>query len=194
MLRDRQTATDARVVNPARRRPRVFRLGAMFGLWAVGGVIAGLVLSVTIPSLFGYSVLNVMSGSMGPTIETGSVVWEEQISPLDARVGDVVTFPDPEDRGRLITHRLRSIRVTGRTAQMVTKGDGNHTVERWSVPVNGKLGRVIYHVPKLAYARVWISSHTGSMAVGVIVLALALGAVVEIWRPRRKRVSREIAL
>jgi signal peptidase len=194
MLRHRQTVPDARAVKAARRRPRVLQLTAMFGFWSVVGVIAGLVASLTVPSLFGYRVLNVMSGSMGPKIETGSVVWDEVINPLDARVGDVVTFPDPEDRSRLITHRLRSIRVTGHTAQMVTRGDANDTVERWSVPVGAKLGRVVYHVPKLAYARVWISSHTSSMAAGIIVLVLILAALVEIWRPRGKGAPREIAL
>jgi signal peptidase I len=186
MLRYRQTAAEARPVNRARRRPRALRLAAMFGLWSALGVVVGLVLSVTVPSLLGYRVLNVMSGSMGPKIETGSVVWDEVIHPRDARVGDVVTFPDPEDRSRLITHRLRSIRVTGHKAQMVTKGDANHTVERWSVPLGAELGRVVYHMPKLGYARVWISSHAGSMAAGIIVLVLILGALVEIWRPRRK--------
>lgn len=192
MLRDRQPAADARAVNPARRRPRVLRLAAMIGLWSALGVIVGLVLSFTVPSLFGYRVLNVMSGSMGPRIETGSVVWDEVINPLDARVGDVVTFSDPENRERLITHRLQSIRVSDQTAYMVTRGDANDTVERWNVPVSGKLGRVVYHLPKLGYARVWISNRSGKMIVAIIVVVLALGALIEIWRPRRKRVPDEI--
>jgi signal peptidase I len=165
---------------------------ARIGLSVVAAVLLVVVISITVPSLFGYRVLNVLSGSMGPTIPTGSVVWDGVIDPLDARVGDVVTFTDPEDHQRLLTHRLRSIRVRGGTAHMVTQGDANNTVERWSVPVSGEIGRVAFHVPKLAYARVWISSHAGNMALAIVVVALILGALVEIWRPRRKGVHDEI--
>ena len=39
----------------------------------------------------------VLSGSMEPTIATGDVVVVDKIAPLEARVGDVVTFRSPEN-------------------------------------------------------------------------------------------------
>jgi signal peptidase I len=171
----------------------VARVVAMLVLWAALTLAMGLATLVTVPSFFGYRTLNVLSGSMEPTIEVGAVVVDEVISPLDARVGDVVTFPDPENRTRLITHRLRSIRVKGRTAMMVTKGDANDTVERWDVSTKGRIGRVAYAAPKLGYGRAWIGSRTGHVATAIIVLCLALATLFEIWRPRRRGRGRKAA-
>src|SRR5437899_2420221 len=70
----------------------------MATLWAALGAGAGLTLAVAGPYVFGGRSFTVMSGSMQPAIDTGDVVIDETIAPRDARVGDIVTFPDP-DRG-----------------------------------------------------------------------------------------------
>ena len=54
--------------------------------------------------------------------------------------GDIVTFADPGRRDQLVTHRLRRMRVEGRTAYMVTRGDSNDTVRRWSIPLTAASG------------------------------------------------------
>lgn len=154
--------------------------------------MAALVLSIALPPLYGYRVLNVLSGSMEPNIGTGSVIWDQEITPADAKVGDVVTFTDPENKSRLITHRVRSIRVRGNRVRVVTKGDANNTVERWTVPLDATIGRVIYHLPKLAYARVWVSGRSGGIGIAIVILGLVLAALVDIWRPPRKGAPPEI--
>ena len=53
--------------------------------------------------------LHVRSGSMSPAIETGDVVVTEPLSPLSARVGDIVTFRDPEGGGKLFSHRVQAV-------------------------------------------------------------------------------------
>lgn len=93
-----------------------------FGLWAAFGLVAGLLLALTLPRLFGMPVLVVLSGSMEPALATGDVVIESRISPLDAKVGDIVTFRDPERPERLITHRVRSVRARTRTDLAVGPG------------------------------------------------------------------------
>src|SRR5205823_12595783 len=92
-----------------------------------------------------------MSGSMEPVIHTGDIVVSKPVSPLDARPGDVVTFRDPDNSRRLITHRLRSLEVRGGTVYAVTKGDANNTVERWTVPIGARIGRVVLRLPRVGY-------------------------------------------
>ena len=112
---------------------RVAHACMTFALWTAVGVAIGLIAIVTLPGVFGYQALTVVSGSMEPTLDTGSVVIDEVISPVDARPGDVVTFQDPL-RPRQLTHRLQKVRVEGDTFHMVTLGDANDAPERWTVP------------------------------------------------------------
>jgi signal peptidase I len=162
-------------------------VGAMltFGLWLALGFGVCLTAAIALPTLFGYRALTVISGSMEPTIETGSIVLDKVISPLEAKPGEVVTFPDPSRGGRLVTHRLRSMRVDGTIAYMVTKGDANDAVERWTVPVDGRIGRVAYQVPKLGYARALISTRVLRLGLLGAVLVLGVLLLLDVWRPRR---------
>jgi signal peptidase len=154
-----------------------------FAVWLVAGFALCLTAVVALPGVFGYRALTVVSGSMEPTIETGSVVLDDVISPLDARPGDILTFNDPERR-RLLTHRLRRMRVEGGMAHMVTQGDANDAPERWSVPVTGEVGRVAYHVPKVGHLRAFITRR--DVRLGLLGAVFLMGALllVDLWRPK----------
>jgi signal peptidase I len=173
------------VAGSARSSARLLRAVLTFGLWLALGFGVCLTAAIALPTLVGYRALTVVSGSMEPTIETGSIVLDKVISPLEAKPGEVVTFPDPSRAGRLVTHRLRSMRVDGATAHMVTKGDANDAVERWTAPVDGRIGRVVYHVPKLGYARALISTRVLRLALLAAVLALGALLLLDVWCPRR---------
>jgi signal peptidase len=171
---------------PASRSARLFaRASLTFALWLALGFGLGLIAIVTLPSVFGYQSLTVVSGSMVPTLGVGSVVIDEVISPGEARPGDIVTFKDPL-RPRQLTHRLQKVRVQGDTFYMVTLGDANDAPEHWSVPRNGHIGRVVAHLPKLGYVRAALSGRYARL--GALGLVLALGALmlVDLWRPRRE--------
>ena len=164
---------------------RIARACRTFVLSAAVGLAIGLLGLVTLPSLFGYQLLTVVSGSMEPTLGVGSVVIDEVISPLDARPGDIVTFQDPL-RPRQLTHRLQRMRVDGDTAYMVTLGDANDAPERWTVKTDGQIGRVVAHLPKLGYARAALGTRYARLAVMGAVLALGAFLLVDMWRPRRR--------
>lgn len=156
--------------------------------WTAFGVLAGLLLTLTVPRLLGKPVLVVLTGSMEPAIATGDVVIESRISPLDAAVGDVVTFRDPERPERLITHRVRQISAKRGEVSFTTKGDANNTVETWQIPRQGSIGRVEYRLPKLGYVVAWISGPAARLFL-VIVPALLLGLfeLKRIWFPKESR-------
>jgi signal peptidase len=167
------------------RSARLFARACLtFTLWVALGFGLGMVAIVTLPSVFGYQSLTVISGSMVPTLGVGSVVIDEVISPADARPGDIVTFKDPL-HPRQLTHRLQKVRVEGDTFYMTTLGDANDVPEHWSVPRTGHIGRVLVHIPKLGYAREWLGSRYARL--GALGLVLLLGALmlVDLWRPRR---------
>ena len=170
----------------------MMRLARTFILWAVLGAVAVTCLAVTAPYVAGGRSYTVMSGSMEPRIHTGDVVADERVRADRIAVGDIVTFPDPQTRGRLITHRVRSVRVHGERVSVVTKGDANTATEHWSIAASGDLGRVRYRVPKVGYALAFTRRPGGRMVLVVIpALALALLELTRIWgrRPEEVRVE-----
>ena len=161
---------------------RVARAAAGAALWLTLGAAAGLAGAIVVPSLLGMKALTVISGSMEPTLGVGSLVLDERIAPLDARPGDIVSFPDPTRGGTLVTHRVRRVRAEGATAFFVTKGDANNASERWSVPTKGEIGRVAYHVPKVGYVRAFITGRNARFAILGGVLLLGLWILADVWR------------
>jgi signal peptidase len=151
-------------------------------------LVFGIVLAL--PSASGHRSLTVLSGSMEPTLETGSVVVDELIRPTEAGIGDIVTFSDPANPDRLITHRLRRARVEGHTAHMVTRGDANDAPERWDVDVDGEIGRVMFHVPMLGRVRELVGSRQGYVVLMLAILALSAWVLTDVWRrPARPEVE-----
>jgi signal peptidase len=171
----------SRPLRPA--RPMFVMLLAVLAGLAVGMVLAAVALYP-----LGYRPFTVLSGSMEPTVSTGDVVVDSSIRPLEAHVGDIVTFPDPQNNSRLVTHRLRRVRARDGTVEMVTKGDANNTTERWSVPADGSIGRVEYRVPKLGYALAWVGGRGGKvLLIALPALLLGIYELVRIWRPTPRR-------
>lgn len=162
--------------------------------WAALAVAVLLALAIALPLAFGARPHTVLTGSMEPAIAAGDVVIDERISPTSARVGDVVTFRDPEDQSRLITHRVRSIRRAGSHLWFVTRGDANNTTERWRIAVDGELGRVAYAVPWVGHVAVISRTPVGLVVLLIVpLLLLGLDELVRIWRPPAERASGDVA-
>jgi signal peptidase I len=160
--------------------------------WAALVAAVLLALAIALPLAVGDRPYTVLTGSMEPTISAGDVVIDERISPASAGVGDVVTFRDPEDQSRLITHRVRSIHRAGSHLWFVTQGDANNTTEHWRISAGGELGRVVYAVPWVGH--VAAATHT-PLGLGFLVvvplLLLVFDELARIWRPPVGRVSGE---
>jgi signal peptidase I len=174
-------------VRSAGRRLRIL------AIWIGIGLLAGTLVAAVAPQLAGYRSFTVRSGSMTPAIETGDVVVTASISPLSARVGDVVTFVDPEGTGKLFSHRVQSVRAAGDEVAFVTRGDANTSTEHWRVPADGSIGRVAYRIPKIGYALSWIDSGPARLAlIAIPALLLLWTAMARIWRPAPEVRPREI--
>jgi signal peptidase I len=184
-------ASVAPVATPVTVRSRRAWLTVLRSAWAFAGsgilgIAVGVVAAFALSIPLGYRSLTVLSGSMEPAIHVGDVVMERSLPPAEVRVGDVVTFRDPDDPSTLVTHRVRSVRIHDGQVDVVTKGDANNTVERWTIPVDGRLGVVRARIPRVGFLVVWASGRTGRIAL-IAIPALLLGVLelIRIWRPRR---------
>jgi signal peptidase len=177
------TPRGRRLIEPALPALRVLRTILRFLGMTVAGFAIGIALALALPLAFNARPLVVLSGSMTPALRTGDVSVVRSIAPLDARPGDIVTFRDPDNAERLITHRVRAMHVQGDAVVFRTRGDANNVSEHWRVPASGEIGRVIYSIPKLG----WVLAYARTKGLFVLMLggALALLLVLEltsIWR------------
>lgn len=77
------------------------------------------------PEIFGYQIKTVLSGSMEPGIQTGSIIAVEAGGDMTKfKKNDVITFKEEEDI--LITHRIVEVINSGENVLYRTKGDNNN--------------------------------------------------------------------
>jgi signal peptidase I len=178
----------ATTANSQRRPPWLAWLWRIFS-WilfiAAAAIVLGL-LAVTVgPRVLPYQALVVRSGSMAPTIPTGSVVFYRKVKAADVKVGQVIVFNKPGDTNEKVTHRVYSIGTGATGKYFVTKGDANGTPDDWRVPAVGTGWVAKFHVPTLGYAISDLQSTTARLLL-LLIPALALGLITlyEIWRDR----------
>jgi signal peptidase I len=138
-------------------------------------VIGLLVASVTVfAATTGLRPLVVRSGSMEPTIHTGSMVLVRSIPAREIRVGDVVAVGRPD--GTRVTHRVVSVVHKGRYAELVLKGDANRDNDPVPVVVT-TAGRLVSSVPWLGRVGAFLTSAKGAFALGWLVAAVMLAVL-----------------
>src|SRR5256886_12952840 len=117
----------------------------------------------------GYKPVAVYSGSMTPTIAVGGLAVDRPISAKEVRVGDVITFTDPYNRGRTVTHRVIAVIRTAHGLAYRTKGDANPDRDPWTIRLSGQVGRVAFRIPVAGYVLVY--AHTREVRSALVVLA-----------------------
>ena len=80
-----------------------------------------------VPEVMGFSILQVLTGSMEPTIPEGSMLLIRRTDPNTLTEGDIISFysPDPSLDGALNTHRIVGVDQSGEELRFTTKGDAN---------------------------------------------------------------------
>lgn len=107
----------------------------------------------------------VQSGSMEPTIQTGSVAFVDQRYDFEKLVeGDVIAF---ETRpGVLVTHRIINIE----NGLIETKGDNNEVSDGFSTSAENFKGLTRFSIPGLGFLFAWIQTKQGIILSATIVI------------------------
>jgi signal peptidase I len=174
----------------ATSRPAVRRAGAVVSwllLAAVTIVVLGLAAITIGPRFLPYQALVVRSGSMSPTIPTGSIVFYKKIDAAKVKVGDVIVFAKPGQADEKVTHRVFQIGSSSTGPFFVTKGDANGAPDDWRIPAVGTGWIAAGHVPVLGYVLADLQSPAGRLLL-LIVPAVLLGLITlyELVTERRK--------
>ena len=156
-------------------------LSALWWLCLVGGLIVIVTLIAAhmrgeVPRLFGYSLINIVSGSMEPDIGQGAYIIIEDVDPEEVEKGDIICFysTDPSIYGYPNTHRVveEPYEKDGEI-YYVTKGDANLLPDKQPAQGSRLIGR---HVTNLDALTSFLSFISNNMLI-VIVLPLGLGMI-----------------
>ena len=105
-----------------------------------------------LPKVFGHHMYIVLSGSMAPEFDTGSVVFVKPKEPDQVQVGDVITFGGVNDPRALTTHRVVEIDSSDpQNIQFITKGDANDVTDPNPVSGDRLVGTLSFSIPYLGY-------------------------------------------
>lgn len=137
------------------------------------------------PEVFGYQLKTVLSGSMEPGIQTGSVIAIESIGEDESSnfgKGDVITFMEEENK--LITHRITEVTETNSGVIYTTKGDNNNAPDRNPVLADNVVGLYTgVTIPFVGYFIDFAQSPNGSILFLIVPGVLMLGySAFSIWR------------
>lgn len=126
--------------------------------------------------LVGLQVFTVLSGSMEPTYQTGSIIYVKKVDPFTLTAGDVITFM--VDAETIATHRVAGIVPDEDDPSVIrfrTKGDANEMEDAKLVHCANVLGKPVFTIPYLGYLISYIQEPPGSYtAISVAAFLLML--------------------
>ncbi|HYD35407.1 MAG TPA: signal peptidase I [Vitreimonas sp.] len=174
---------------------RAQRVGLFFSVLETVGIIllvalAAITFGTRIPLLanLGINFFAVTSGSMEPTISTGSLIYVGKFLPEALKEGDIITYKKVSGENTtptVITHRIIKVNKTEETQQtnsgekklvtyeFKTKGDANGQEDAYNVVLGEIIGLYKWHVPSLGYLTSFAQTPFG-FATLVIVPAVIL--------------------
>ncbi|MBU4353626.1 signal peptidase I [Patescibacteria group bacterium] len=113
-------------------------------------LIAILLVVSAFPITGNYKFLVVQSGSMTPTIKTGSVVM---VKPADNyKIGDIITFGEMSKTKTPTTHRIVEMRAVEGKYLYTTRGDANNAPDQNEASQDKVIGKVLFNIPYVGYA------------------------------------------
>lgn len=121
--------------------------------------------------LVGFTPYTVLSGSMEPTYQVGSLIYVKGVAPQDVQVGDPITFILNEN---LVVATHRVIEIDAENQYFFTKGDANDSPDSAPVHFNNLIGKPMFTIPMLGYFSNWVTNPPG-MYIGIcggVILAI----------------------
>ncbi|MFC1900644.1 signal peptidase I [Chloroflexota bacterium] len=138
----------------------------------------------------GWHVSAVISGSMEPALQTGSLVVTRPVGPEEVEVGDIITFHPVTVGEHMITHRVIDI---GRNSPISfkTQGDNCGMPDPFSVPARNLIGEICLHIPYGGNFTQFLKTPTGfisSIVVpGIVIFVLYVISVCQAIAERKNQ-------
>lgn len=135
------------------------------------GILTCLIIVIAVPTVIStlpiknnVELFVIQSGSMEPTIKTGSLTISK---PADNySVGEIITYANANNSKQIITHRIAETNESGKI--FLTKGDANEDVDPKPVNLEDIKGRLLFWVPYLGYPIGFAKTYQGLILLVII--------------------------
>lgn len=96
------------------------------------------------PSIAGYTLFRITTGSMEPTYPVDTLILVKKTDPSQIQKGDVISFysSDPALGGAVNTHRVTGVQTDGTHWSYKTKGDANNIEDAYGTSETALIGKV----------------------------------------------------
>ena len=148
-------------MNEEKRRRKPFKRILRFFSAGMLLVLILFPLMTIAPKVFGIQSYVIISGSMEPSIPTGSLVYVRSTNTEIIQEGDIITFYSNRNSSLPTTHRV----VENKTSEkeIITKGDANEKEDILPVRYADVLGKVVFFLPYLGKLLLLLSTVQGKI-------------------------------
>ena len=156
----------------------IFRIIEIFAIMLILVILAvDLILVVKsnknkdeIPSVFGYKLFIVMSGSMQSRINIGDLVIIQEVDSDILQKDDIIAFRD--EKNKVTTHRIVDVLEENGEKSFITKGDSNLTNDKEQTNKDNLEGKMIMNIPKLGHFILFIQKPLGVVLILFTILVV----------------------
>jgi signal peptidase len=126
--------------------------------------IIGIYALICLPMVAGFKPVVVLSGSMRPTYEVGTIIYYHQVPQEEIKPEDVVTYRLGNE---MVTHRVKRIE----NGNFITQGDANNIEDGKPVPYSAVMGKVwSLAIPVLGFGVQFINTHPWMFVIFIAIL------------------------
>ena len=135
------------------RRPKKVKSSRLPGLgWTAVTILSVAIIWSTF-GFFGFTPVLVAGHSMEPNVDLGDIVIVTDVPTDSITRGDIIQFSDGHDS---VIHRVIVVNQEESSLTFTTKGDNNDIPDAQPVHPKQVTGKVVYTIPKIGWASIWI--------------------------------------
>lgn len=132
---------------------------------------------------------SVITGSMEPTIKTGSLVLTKPVTEI--RSDQIIAFTSPNNGKDVILHRVAD---SSDLSAIKTKGDNNNGEDAWTISQDDVLGEYVTGVPYFGNVSMYMRTPVGFLVViGIPALAIIFLQILNIKAGIEEEVEKRVA-
>ena len=135
-----------------------------------------------VPQVAGYQMYIVLSGSMAPEFDTGSLALVREVEPEQVAGGDIITYRSQAGSDSLTTHRVIQVQRND-AISFITRGDANNFNDPNPVLAENVVGRVTGSVPYIGYLLNYVQTREGLILLifvpGVLIIVYEMSKIVK---------------
>jgi signal peptidase len=185
-----QAATVSKKSNTVMARIRDTGINIALGLSILIMVISML---TYISPRFGWTASDIVSNSMLPELNRGTLILYRTVDPRTLDIGDIIVFSQAPAIDTPICHRIVDIQQNP-LLQFSTEGDANIVPDNFMTPAQNVKGLVVYHIPVAGNLVKFIKTPVGFAVTllipGILILAIYLNSLITLLKKKPEDTAR----